>query len=131
MNKGICQLPQCLKCHWFLLMIQVFLNYQNDGIYIHVLGRRIVIKMPKDQVDTNFMLTLRYAKWDPRGFCCLVPNFANNIENIKSYFGNRITLFEIQDQISIGNIPNRTISKNEVLAIKTVAGRVKIIFGFH
>jgi len=40
-------------------------------------------------------------------------------------------MLEIQDQIPVANSPGRSIDKNEVLAIKTVAGRIKLIFGFQ
>jgi len=45
----------------------------TKGIHIYVLGRKIIINMPKNQADTNFMLTLRYSKWDVRNFFGLYP----------------------------------------------------------
>ena len=45
-------------------------SYQKTNtISIEVLGRRIFLKLPKNEVDTRFILGLRYSRWDGKQFC--------------------------------------------------------------
>ncbi|WP_423147334.1 tyrosine-type recombinase/integrase [Rubrolithibacter danxiaensis] len=101
---------------------------KNTRIEIYVLGRKIVLKLPKNEVDTTFLLNLRFSKWDKQNYCWVVPNYPNNLQRIKEHFKDRIGYIEEQEEIVT---PGGYITgKNEVLVIRA-AGRLKVIFGFN
>ena len=110
---------------------QEFIN--KKGISVMVLGRQIAIKLPKNEADTRFILGLRYSRWDGRQYCWIVPNYPGNLDLIKDYFKERISDLVIHDEIetTINSNTQRTISKNDLLVIKTTTGRLKVIFGYN
>jgi integrase/recombinase XerD len=110
-------------------------NIKNDysKIYIEVIGRSIFIKMPKNEIDVNFVRQLRYSRWSSEQFLWVVPNYPGNLELIQSYFGDRIFNCKVYEQIEIeigGTFEKPKIGKNEVFIYKTNTNRLKIIFGY-
>jgi integrase/recombinase XerD len=107
--------------------------HRQVGIAVMVLGRNISIKLPKNESDTKFILGLRYSRWDGKQFCWIVPNYPGNLDLIKDYFKERITELIIHDEIetTIKSDTQRTIGKNDLLAIKTTSGRLKVIFAYN
>jgi site-specific recombinase XerD len=109
-------------------------NYKNPaGVSVMLFGRKIAIKLPKNEMDTNFLLGLRYSRWDGKQYCWTVPNYPGNLDLIKDYFKDRITELIIDEEIEVStkdNIPRKT-GKNDLLVIKTATGRLKVIFGFN
>jgi site-specific recombinase XerD len=103
------------------------------GVSIMVLGRKIAIKLPKNEVDTRFIVGLRYSRWDGKQYCWIVPNYPGNLDLIKEYFKERITELIVYDEIETTTKDNiqRIIGKDDLLVIKTTAGRLKVIFGFN
>jgi integrase/recombinase XerD len=111
-----------------------FVTYQNKSkIYVEVIGRKILLKMPKNDADVKFVLTLRFSKWEKDQFLWSIPNYPGNLEMIKNYFGVRLFDLKIHEEIEI-NLPNISthpkLNKNEVLVYKTNTKRLKLIFGF-
>lgn len=109
-------------------------TYQKTtGISIIVFGKRIAIKLPKNDFDTRFILSLPHSRWDAKQFCWIVPNYGKNLEFIKSYFKDRITELVIHDELgtNYGSSLERKIGKNDLLIIKTTAGRLKLIFDIN
>lgn len=105
----------------------------NKGVSIHVFGKKIAIKLPKDNVDTRFILSFKYNQWDAKQFCWIVPNYKNNIELLKDYFKDRITELIIHEipKATTSADNERSVGKNELLIIKTKANRLKLFFGYH
>jgi site-specific recombinase XerD len=103
------------------------------GVSITVLGRKIVIKLPKNEVDTRFIVGLRYSRWDGKQYCWIVPNYPGNLDLIKEYFKERITELIVYDEIETTTKDNnqRIIGKDDLLVIKTTTGRLKLLFGFN
>lgn len=102
-------------------------------IYVEVIGRKILIKMPKNEGDTKFVLGLRYSKWEKEGYFWSIPHYPGNLEMVQNYFGNRIAELKIHEQIDIGAIgatSSPKLNKNEVLVLKTTTKRLKLIFGY-
>jgi integrase/recombinase XerD len=101
-------------------------------IRIEVIGRKIILKMPKNDEDINFLRTIKYSRWEPRIYCWEIPNYPGNLDLLNDHFKDRIDELVIHDEfdISVGN-KTRSINKNELLIIKTVRGRLKLIFGFN
>ena len=106
---------------------------KNKVVSIYVFGRRIAIKLPKNEKDTNFLKSFRFSSWNKNKFCWIVPNYPGNIDLIKDYFKERIAEFEVNDvlEIDTGSLEDRKIGKNDLLIIKTNSGRLKLFFGFN
>lgn len=103
------------------------------GVSIMVFGRKIAVKLPKNEIDTRFLLGLRYSKWEGKQFCWIVPNYPGNLDLIKDYFKERITELEVHEEFETNtgdNTPGK-IGKDDLLIIKTIAGRLKIFFGYN
>jgi site-specific recombinase XerD len=103
------------------------------GVELMVLGRKISIRLPKNDSDTKFILGLRYSRWDAKQYCWIVPNYPGNLDLIKDYFKGRITQIIVHDDIEVQSKSNekRTIGRNDLLVIKTATGRLKVIFGYN
>jgi len=106
---------------------------KSSGVSVMVSGRKIAIKLPKNEIDTSFILGLRYSRWDGRQFCWTVPNYPGNLDLIKGYFKDRITELIINEdiEVSMNDKVQRNAGKNDLFVIKTTAGRFKVIFGFN
>ncbi len=61
------------------------------GVGIGIIGKQIQVKLPKNEADTQFLLTFKYARWNKTEFHWVIPHYGNNLERIEAYFGARIT----------------------------------------
>jgi site-specific recombinase XerD len=106
---------------------------KHTGVSILVFGRNIAVKIPKNELDTQFILSLRYSRWDKKKWCWIVPNYSRNLDLLKKYFKERITELVIQEIAEPPTNPDerRIVGKNELLIIKSSNGRLKLIFGFN
>lgn len=108
-------------------------NIKGDRncIEIEVIGRKIILKMPKNDADIKFINTLKYSRWDWRMFCWEIPNYPGNLDLINDYFKDRIDELVIHDNFDISiNKETRILGNKELIIIKTKTGRLKLIFGF-
>jgi site-specific recombinase XerD len=104
----------------------------NKVITIDVFGRKIILKMPKNDADVRFVAALKYSRWEKKDFCWIIPNYPGNMDLIKDHFNQRIHELRIheQNEIKIGDKP-RIIDKNQLVMIKTQTGRLKLIFDYN
>jgi len=104
----------------------------RNKIKVEVIGRKIMIKLPKNDADIRFINTLKYSRWDGRMFLWEIPNYPGNLDLIKDHFNGRIDEMIIHDKFDV-SIKNETftIGFKELLIIKTNSGRLKLIFGFN
>jgi len=86
--------------------------------------------MPKTEVDLQLVRTIPYVRWNKQTYTWEIPNYPGNLEKLKGHFENRISSIEIMEELESPIIGNPPIKKDEVLAIKTRAGRLKLIFGY-
>lgn len=102
-------------------------------VSIAVFGRKIALKLPKNDIDIQFIRSLNYSRWDAKLYCWIVPNFGKNLDFLKSYFKDRITDLVIHEdyETSISADVVRKIGRNDLLIIKTNSGRLKLIFGIN
>jgi len=107
-------------------------NFKN-GVSVFVFTKSIAIKLPKNDTDTRFILGIRYSRWDAKQYCWIVPQYGQNLELIKSYFKDRITEFVVHTETESDSSSNkeRKIGKDDLLIIKTTAGRLKLYFSIH
>lgn len=81
-NKGEIQFCQNLE------------NTDSKNVDIRICEKQIVIKLPKNDIDIQFLRTFQYSKWDKIEFVWIIPSWGKNIELIKKYFKNRINTIE-------------------------------------
>jgi integrase/recombinase XerD len=108
-------------------------TFDKTKIYVELIGRKILVKMPKNDVDVKFILTIRYSKWEKEQYFWSIPNYPGNLEMIVNYFGNRLHDLKIHEEIESikPNSQSKVVfSKNEVLIFKTNTKRLKVIFGY-
>lgn len=108
-------------------------SQQIKGVSVQVIGRSIILKMPKNALDTHFVLSLRYSRWDTKQFCWIVPNYPGNLDLINDYFKDRISELIIHEEVETKTsaVAKKNIKANELLIIKTKTGRLKLIFGYN
>ena len=108
-------------------------NFKDQkNIFVEVSGRKILIKCPKNNIDTKFITGIRFSRWDKINFIWIVPNYPGNLELIKEYFKDRIHSITINEEIEwVDKTERRIAKKDEIIVIKTVKGRLKLIFGFN
>ena len=106
---------------------------QKSSVRIEVLGRSILVKLPKDQLDIHFIRSIKYSRWDGRQFCWIVPHYPGNLELIQDYFKERIRDITFHEEIDVDLISSsqRQIKPNELLIIMTNSGRLKLIFAYN
>ncbi|MGY6741191.1 MAG: tyrosine-type recombinase/integrase [Cecembia sp.] len=101
-------------------------------ISIEIIGRKIILRIPKNEEDIQFIRCISYSRWNKDGFFWEIPHYPGNLEKIKGYFGDRLT--KITDRPLI-EVPQKDevvlLEKNQVLMIKTVKARLRLYFGFH
>lgn len=114
------------------LSTSTYLIMQPRPIEVEIIGRKIILKMPKNEADIQFIRSIQYAKWNKDGFFWDVPHYPGNLERIKQYFGERISKLTEREELEVKiSGQEHKINKNEVLIIKSRSGRLKLIFGFH
>ncbi len=76
-------------------------------IIIRCTLKRIFLKIPKNESDTEFIRTFKYVRWDKNALCWIIPNYGNNLELLKNYFGERIS--KIEQKLEINNKPTNDL----------------------
>lgn len=64
------------------------------------INSKLFLKMPKNEVDIRFVRSFRYAQWDNKEFRWIIPHYNDNLEQLRSYFGARLSSFVEQDIIA-------------------------------
>jgi integrase/recombinase XerD len=104
----------------------------RNRITVEVIGRKILLKLPKNEADIRFINTLKYSRWDGRMFCWEIPNYPGNLDLIKDHFNERIDEMVIHEKFDV-SVHNETytIGNNELLITRTRTGRLRLIFGYQ
>jgi len=66
----------------------------KNEIAIEVSNKSIILKMPKDETDIQFIRTFKFVRWDKAQFRWVIPNYGKNLDLIKNYFNTRVTRIE-------------------------------------
>lgn len=103
------------------------------NITIEVAGRRIFLKMPKNNIDIQFIRSFRYARWDKASFHWVIPHYTGNLDLLKGYFKDRIVSLTIEPgyEVQTTTTEKRKIGNQDVLLIKTSTARLKVIFNLE
>lgn len=104
----------------------------RKALQIEVIGRKIILRLPKNESDIQFIRSFRYFRWNKEGFFWEIPHYPGNLERIQEFFGSRIQSLTKRESIAVEQDgENRILEKNQVLVIKTNSGRLKVLFLYH
>ncbi len=84
---------------------------KTKTVTIEVIGRRIEVKLPKNEYDVIFLKSFQYARWNGGRFCWQIPNYKDNFEQIKNHFDGRIASIEMRKE---EELPSPKIIKKAV-----------------
>lgn len=111
---------------------------KKSDISIEIYPQAILIKIPKNEADIQFLRTFKYARWMKEMYCWKIPNYNRNAELIRNYFAGRnpqITEYK-QEHTQLLNNTGQTVAqpiftRNDLLAVN-VAGRIlRLYFSFN
>jgi site-specific recombinase XerD len=101
----------------------------EKNVSIHITGKRIIIKLPKNDRDIQLIRTLKFSRWDKINYCWIVPNYGKNAEILKDFFATRIK--EITEELAENHELRMVQEKTKLLAVKSNTGSLRLIFGFN
>lgn len=88
--------------------------FQKNNIRVDVFERKILLKLPKNDQDIQFIRSIHYCKWDKIHFHWVIPNYPGNLERIQFYFGGRITqLTEHESEWTSFQNPTQNVFKSK------------------
>ena len=61
------------------------------GVVLEKLGTKILVRVPKNDVDVRFVLGFLFIRWDKPGRFWIVPDYKDNFRQIQTYFGSRVS----------------------------------------
>ncbi len=73
----------------------------RDEITVTISGKNLILKMPRNETDIQFIRSFKYVRWVNRQLRWVIPNYGKNLELIKNYFKARIS--------HIGNAPEVSV----------------------
>lgn len=101
-------------------------------VQMELFHSKIVLRLPKNQKDIEFILSLRFSRWDKLKMMWIVSRNPFNLDKITTYFGARLNTIEHTMAVSLGEKDvRREIDKHEVLVVIQRGGRMRVIFGYH
>ncbi len=74
-------------------------DLSEKNVVIRAEKKQIFVQMPMDPKDIGFLKKLKYAYWNAKKQCWIVPLYGKNLENIKIWFGNRIKDLHLEQAI--------------------------------
>ncbi len=110
------------------------INYiSNDKVIsVEVLNKKIILRMPKNDDDIRFVLSLRYSRWNKKEFFWEIPNYPQYLDLIKKHFKERLNTIIINKENESSSKKNQIkINKNELIIVKNNNGRLKLIFSYN
>jgi integrase/recombinase XerD len=92
---------------------------KQNGISIEITDKQIFIKLPKNEIDIQYIRSFKYSRWDMRNYCWVVPNLRNNTDKIRAYFQERNPeIKEYHSGVEKTNIADTTsFTKDQLLVI--------------
>ncbi|MGY6559556.1 MAG: tyrosine-type recombinase/integrase [Nitritalea sp.] len=108
------------------------LSMEQSPLTLEIVGRKLILKMPKNEAGIQFIRSIRYTRWNKDDFLWEIPHYPGNLEKLKGYFGERLTSITERPVIEVPQKGQTVfLDKNQVLIVKTVEGRIRLFFGFH
>ena len=104
-----------------------------ESITLEVAARRLILRMPKNDTDVQFVLTFRFTVWNAGIRAWIIPHYKSNLDIIIKYFGARMDsviqqpTYDFTDPSS----GHRILQKETLLVIKTRNNRLRVLFTYN
>ncbi len=79
-------------------------SYSEIGL--EVTAKQLILKMPKNEVDIEFVRTFKYVRWDKTSCRWVIPNYGQNLKLLQSYFNSRLAYIVYQQVAPAKPIPS-------------------------
>jgi integrase/recombinase XerD len=99
--------------------------FDNQSIVIEVVGDKIILKVPKNEADIIFLKSLKFSRWNPDNYRWEIPNYDETIEDLKSYFGKRLSKLTIKDNEPIA-VKSRAVKPEKVLPTEEIYAHIAL-----
>jgi len=107
-------------------------DFGHSAIEIAVSAKQISVKMPKNDTDVQFIRSFRFFRWNKSGFCWIIPNYKDNLEKIKTYFGERKVILtdNSASQLNVNSTSAQqpTVEQNELFVKNVSFKQLKVYF---
>ena len=103
----------------------------QNNISIEITEKQIIIKLPKNETDIQFIRSFKYARWNNSQFHWMVPNFGKNADKLKSYFAKRNVEITEHEPTEPLNTEQPSFTKDELLVINNSNRILKLYFSFN
>ena len=91
-------------------------SLSKDDITLGVMEKSLILKMPRNEADIQFIRTFKYVRWDNRQLRWIIPNYGKNLELLKNYFNVRISRIE---SVPILAAPPRAMENPDYLSTQS------------
>ena len=98
-------------------------------INMTVTSKRIFVKLPKNDTDTQFLSSFRYVHWDNNNHQWIIPNYGKNFDLLTSYFQNRTLAISKQDDKKI--IQTKTAEAGKIKTFNVQNRILEIYFTYN
>lgn len=111
--------------------VKALASQKVGSIKAEVFGKKILLKMPKNDADITFVKGILYSRWLPKDFMWQIPNYPGNLDKLKQYFQERleVIIHKETNEALIENT-NKQADDGTVLLILMASAQVRIIFRF-
>jgi site-specific recombinase XerD len=133
------------KQHWNEFLA-VFPDYEiiteepvKTGIHLEVYAKQILLKMPKNDTDIQFVRSFKFVRWDKERYCWIIPNYHRNVDLLKNYFDKRIETITIHEQQSMqqdvqqqnNNEISVSVGYNELVIVNYASRVYRLYYKFN
>ncbi len=89
----------------------------QQPIRLTVTEKSLVLKMPKNEADIQFVKSIRFSRWNKSTYSWMIPTYGNNLERLRQHFGGRLT--EINEPAKVpAEKPARVPAQQEITGRK-------------
>lgn len=99
----------------------------KTGIHLEVFAKQILLKMPKNDTDIQFIRSFKYSRWDNACYSWIIPNYQKNVELLKNYFDKRIETIVFHEL----DLDKQNIEKQITRELNTSVGLHELIIVNH
>jgi len=103
---------------------------KSAEVNITITAKRLFVKLPKNETDTQYLKSFRYVHWDNNNRQWIIPNYGRNLELLKSYFQNRTVVITEQSEKKITG-DKVAISEAGILKVMNVQHRILKIYSVY
>lgn len=94
--------------------------------------KQLVISLPKNETDIQFLRSFKYCRWDSTNYVWIIPNWRNNVNLLKSYFKDREVEYEVKENVPIQPLdflPEFT--PEQMLVVNYSSRQLKVFLAFR